>query len=55
MVIAANDDLKSFTVFERTGNKYEYQINTFEEVTLSDTFFQFDASKYPGVEVLDFR
>ena len=55
MVITAKDKLKSFTVFERTGNKYLYTIETFEEATLPDSYFAFDASKYPNVEVIDFR
>lgn len=55
MVINAKDELKAFTVFERTGNKYLYSINSFKEATLSDSYFTFDTSKYPNVEVIDFR
>jgi len=55
MTINAKDELKSFTVFERTGNRYLYSINSFTAATLNDTYFTFDASKYPGVEVIDFR
>lgn len=55
MIIDGKDSLKSFTVFERSGNIFEYSINTFEEVDISDQAFTFDASKYPGVEVIDFR
>jgi len=47
--------LKSFTVFEGTGNKYIYTIESFEAVNLSDDYFTFDTSKYPNVEVIDFR
>lgn len=55
MVINSKDELKAFTVFERTGNKYLYSINSFTPTSLSDAYFTFDASKYPNVEVIDFR
>lgn len=55
MVISAKNELSSFTVFERTGNKYLYTIDSFEAVSLPDSFFTFDTSKYPNVEVIDFR
>ncbi|MEP0987633.1 outer membrane lipoprotein carrier protein LolA [Ekhidna sp.] len=55
MTINAKDELKSFTVFERTGNKYVYSINSFKAADLKDNFFKFDTSKYPNVEVIDFR
>lgn len=55
MVINAKNELNSFTVFERTGNRYLYTIESFQAVTLPDSFFSFDPSKYPNVEVIDFR
>ena len=55
MTINAKDELKSFTVFERTGNKYVYSISSFTAANLSDNYFKFDTSKYPNVEVIDFR
>lgn len=55
MVINGKDELKAFTVFERTNNIYTYSISKFEEVALSDDFFTFDTAKYPNVEVIDFR
>lgn len=55
MVINSKDELKAFTVFERTTNIYTYSINKFEEAALTDDFFTFDTSKYPNVEVIDFR
>lgn len=55
MVINSKDELKAFTVFERTGNKYLYSINSFKPTTFNDSYFTFDASKYPNVEVIDFR
>lgn len=55
MTIDSQDELKSFTVFERTGNKYVYSINSFTPTPFNDNYFTFDTSKYPGVEVIDFR
>ncbi len=56
MEIASNSELKSFTMFERSGVKYRYTINNFNgDKTYSDSFFQFNESDYPGVEVIDFR
>ena len=55
MAINAKDELQSFVVFERTGNKYTYSIDAFTPVDLPDNHFTFDVSKYPNVEVIDFR
>jgi outer membrane lipoprotein-sorting protein len=55
MTINSKDELKSFTVFERTGNKYIYSIDSFTPANLNDNYFKFDTSKYPNVEVIDFR
>lgn len=55
MTINSKDELKSFTVFERTGNKYVYSINSFASANLNDNYFTFDTSKYPNIEVIDFR
>ena len=55
LVIDKNDDLKKFTVFEKTGNQYIYDIKNFKAVPLADSYFTFDTSKYPDVEVIDFR
>ena len=55
MVINAKDELSSFTVYERSGNQYLYTIEAFQPASLPDSHFTFDTSKYPDVEVLDFR
>lgn len=55
LVINTKDELKSFIIFERTNNVYTYAIDSFEETSLSDDYFTFDTSKYPNVEVIDFR
>jgi outer membrane lipoprotein-sorting protein len=56
MTISTSNELKSFVVFENTGNKYEYFINVFKDQTdLDDKYFTFDIKDYPGVELIDFR
>ncbi|MCP4458006.1 MAG: outer membrane lipoprotein carrier protein LolA [Cytophagales bacterium] len=56
MIIDANNGVKSFTVFEKTGNRYLYTVTNFKPMSsLSDTFFNFDTAKYPDVEIVDFR
>ncbi len=55
MVINTKNELDSFTVFERSGNKYLYLIENFNAAELPDDHFTFDTSKYPNVEVIDFR
>ncbi|MBC6400851.1 MAG: outer membrane lipoprotein carrier protein LolA [Ekhidna sp.] len=55
MIINAKDELKSFEVFENTGNRYLYSIESFQPDLLPDSYFTFDTTKYPDVEVIDFR
>jgi outer membrane lipoprotein carrier protein len=56
MIINAKDELKSFTLFEKTGNRYLHTIKDFKPVSsLADSFFTFDLGKYPDVEIVDFR
>lgn len=48
--------LKSWTMFDKTGNKYKYTIKNFKSnINVKPSFFTFDATKYPGVEVIDLR
>lgn len=52
----ADNSLKSWTMFDKSGNKYKYTIKNFkQQAGLKDTDFVFDASKYPGVEIIDLR
>lgn len=56
MFIAKDYSLKSFQVFEATGNRYHYNIDTFKpEPSVKDSAFTFNTADYPGVEVIDFR
>jgi len=57
MVISRKEHtLKSWKMFDKTGNVYTYQITDFTpNLDISDSFFVFDASAYEGVEVIDFR
>ena len=43
-------------VFEKTGNRYTYAVSNMNTTgNIPDQTFQFDASKFPGVEVVDLR
>ncbi len=43
-------------VFEKNGNQYRYEVSNFTpNANVSDAMFTFDATKYPGVEVVDLR
>jgi len=51
-----NNLLKSWSVFDRAGNIFNYAVTDFKvRKDLQAQAFKFDASKYPNVEVLDFR
>ena len=48
--------IQSLTMFDKGGNRYKYTITKFAPSTeVSDSYFTFDAKKYPGVEVIDLR
>ncbi len=57
LFISNNDKtLQSWTLFDKSGNQYVYNITDFNpKVNVSDAYFNFDKSKYPGVEVVDLR
>ncbi|QNL22266.1 outer membrane lipoprotein carrier protein LolA [Hyphobacterium sp. CCMP332] len=49
-------NIASWRIYEKSGNKYQYKITSFEEnVKLSDSEFKFDKTKYKGVEEIDLR
>ena len=48
--------IQSWTMFDKSGNKYKYTISKFTpNVAVADAFFTFDPKKYPGVEIIDLR
>jgi outer membrane lipoprotein-sorting protein len=55
MNIAKKDkSIQSWTMFDKSGNRYKYAISKFvPNVKVDDSFFTFDPKKYPGVEVID--
>jgi outer membrane lipoprotein carrier protein len=57
MMISKKDkSIQSWTMFDKSGNRYKYLITKFTpNVKVDDSFFGFDAKKYPGVEVIDLR
>lgn len=57
MMIGKKDkSILSWTMFDKSGNKYKYTINKFTpNAAITDTQFTFDPKKYPGVEVIDLR
>jgi len=57
MMISKKDkSVQSWTMFDRSGNKYKYFITKFTpNVKVEDTYFTFDQKKFPGIEVIDLR
>jgi len=57
MNIAKKDKrVKSFTMFDKGGNRYTYSITQFNpNIEVEDSFFTYDPKKHPGVEVIDLR
>jgi outer membrane lipoprotein carrier protein len=48
--------VKSWKVFEKSGNRYLYTVKSFERLNkVEDNVFSFDKTKYKGVEVIDLR
>ncbi|MCO5271673.1 MAG: outer membrane lipoprotein carrier protein LolA [Cyclobacteriaceae bacterium] len=48
--------IQSWTMFDKSGNRYKYTISKFvPNVKVDDSFFTFDPKKYPGVEIIDLR
>lgn len=52
----ATNTIYSAKFLEKTGGRYSYTINSLKGSTsVPDSFFIFDKSKYPGVEIVDLR
>ncbi|HEX5169333.1 MAG TPA: outer membrane lipoprotein carrier protein LolA [Cyclobacteriaceae bacterium] len=57
MNIAKKDkSIKSWTMFDKGGNRYKYTITKFNpDIKVDDSFFTYDPKQHPGVEVIDLR
>jgi outer membrane lipoprotein carrier protein len=56
MIVKKDKSIQSWTMFDKSGNRYKYTITKFvPNVKVDDAFFSFDPKKYPGVEVIDLR
>ncbi len=56
MIIKKDKSIQSWTMFDKSGNRYKYTITKFiPNVKADDALFTFDPKKYPGVEVIDLR
>ncbi|MEM9389832.1 MAG: outer membrane lipoprotein carrier protein LolA [Bacteroidota bacterium] len=57
LFISKKDNLlKGWTMFEKSGNKYLYEINNFDSsISVRNSDFEFDPTKYPGVDIIDLR
>lgn len=52
----SEDQLYSIKYFSKDGNNYIFKLNSFEtNQSYEDSFFVFDVSKHPEVEVIDLR
>lgn len=52
----AKKQIKSFILFDKSGNTFTYKIKTFvTDSPVTNADFTFDAAKFPGVEVIDMR
>ncbi len=49
------NEIISIKVFDKEGGRFTLKIKSFEKKTFKDSYFQFDKSKYPGVDVEDMR
>jgi len=56
LIVKKDKSIQSWTMFDKSGNKYKYTISKFApNVNVADAMFTFDPKKYPGVEIIDLR
>ena len=56
LVYVDNSAINTTKIFEKTGNRYTYSVNSLlTNTVIPDATFTFDAKKYPGVETVDLR
>ena len=52
----SSQTIKQTKIFEKTGNRYTYAVNSLvTSGSLPDALFTFDVKKYPKVEIVDLR
>ena len=56
MIDKTKKQIYNALIFDKSGNKYDYTINTFiPNVTIPESTFTYDTKAHPGVEVVDLR
>jgi outer membrane lipoprotein carrier protein len=56
MIVKKDKSIQSWTMFDKSGNRYKYTITKFTpNIKADDALFTFDPKKYPGVEIIDLR
>jgi outer membrane lipoprotein-sorting protein len=54
MINKKDKSIQSWTMFDKSGNRFKYTITKFTPgIRVDDSFFTFDPKKYPGVEVIE--
>ncbi len=53
--ILSNNQLSSFTVYDKSNSIFIYSIKDFLEEDLDNSLFTFNIESYPEIEVIDFR
>jgi outer membrane lipoprotein-sorting protein len=55
-IVKKDHSIKSWTMFDKSGNRYKYAITKFTpNVKVEDSFFTFDPKQHPGIDVIDLR
>ena len=56
ILYVANAAINTTKIFEKTGNRYTYSVNSLiANTAIPEATFAFDAKAFPGVEVVDLR
>jgi outer membrane lipoprotein carrier protein len=56
MINKKDKSIQSWTMFNKSGDRYKYTISKFNPTAkVDDSFFAFDPKKYPDVQVIDLR
>lgn len=51
----AKNEIKSIKIFEKEGGRYTLKIESLDSKSFKDSYFKFDKSKYPGIDIEDMR